>query len=92
MEIKYKKSCDSLTVYVYGELDECSASNAKNLLDRLLIDNINSKILVYCQMGRRSEEAVVILEDMGYKQVYNLKGGLENIWKNIVIYVFIGII
>ena len=51
MEIKYKKSCDSLTVYVYGELDECSASNAKNLLDRLLIDNIISKKVIFDLSG-----------------------------------------
>lgn len=37
------------------------------------------KILVYCQSGVRSKKALKILEDLGYKDVCNLKGGLENI-------------
>ena len=43
MEIKYKKNNCALTVYVYGELDECSASKAKDILDKVLLDNINIK-------------------------------------------------
>lgn len=39
----------------------------------------NKKILVYCQSGIRSAKAVEIMEDLGYTQVYNLKGGIENI-------------
>lgn len=37
------------------------------------------KILVCCEYGERSARAVEILEQLGYKEVYNLKGGLENI-------------
>ncbi len=51
MEIKYKKNNSSLTIYVYGELDECSASNAKNILDKLLLDNINVKDVVFDLSG-----------------------------------------
>ncbi len=51
MDIKYKKSENSLTVYVYGELDECSASNAKNILDKLLLDNLNSSKVVFDLSG-----------------------------------------
>ncbi len=51
MEIKYKKSQSSLTVYVYGELDECSASKAKSMLDKLLLDNINSESVVFDLSG-----------------------------------------
>lgn len=45
------------------------------------INNIarDKKILVYCQSGVRGKKALKILEDLGYKDVYNLKGGLENI-------------
>lgn len=43
------------------------------------IRNKQSKILVCCEYGIRSKQAVSILENMGYTQVYNLKGGLENI-------------
>ena len=41
--------------------------------------NKNKKILLCCQSGIRSGKAVEILEDIGYTQVYNLKGGIENI-------------
>ncbi len=40
MDIKYKKHNENLTIYVYGELDECSASNAKNILDKILLGNL----------------------------------------------------
>ena len=39
----------------------------------------NRTILVYCESGNRSKEAQSILEQLGYKEVYNLKGGLDNI-------------
>lgn len=37
------------------------------------------KILVCCSSGTRSKKAIEIMEDLGYKELYNLKGGLENI-------------
>ena len=43
------------------------------------IKNKNKKILVYCQSGVRSARAVGIMGELGYTQVYNLKGGIENI-------------
>lgn len=43
------------------------------------IKNKNRKVLVYCQSGIRSAKAVEIMEGLGYTQVYNLKGGIENI-------------
>lgn len=36
-------------------------------------------IITYCSSGARSKEAQEILETMGYENVYNLKGGLDNI-------------
>ncbi len=51
MEIKYKNSNLSLTIYVYGELDECSASNAKNIMDKLLLDNLNTKQVIFDLSG-----------------------------------------
>ena len=51
MDIKYKKTSTTLTVFVYGELDECSASNAKNILDKILLDNLNISKVVFDLSG-----------------------------------------
>lgn len=51
MEIKYKKSDNNLTLYIYGELDECSASTAKNILDKVINENLNSKKVIFDLSG-----------------------------------------
>ncbi len=51
MDIKYKKTSEALIVYVYGELDECTASNAKNILDKLLLDNLNISKVIFDLSG-----------------------------------------
>ena len=38
----------------------------------------NTTLLVYCQTGVRSGEAVKKLSEMGYTSLYNLDGGLLN--------------
>ena len=43
------------------------------------VKNKQNKLLICCQYGVRSKKAVQLLNDMGYTNVYNLKGGLENI-------------
>ncbi len=51
MEIKYKKFGSDLTVFVYGELDECSAKSAKTILDKVLNDNLNSSKVIFDLSG-----------------------------------------
>jgi rhodanese-related sulfurtransferase len=46
---------------------------------KIILNNYNNIIIVYCQMGARSIKAVSILNKMGYKNVYNLIGGLDSI-------------
>ena len=41
----------------------------------------DKKVLVYCRSGNRSATASRILEQMGIKNVYNLKGGIIE-WKS----------
>lgn len=64
--------------YEEGHLN--GAINIPSFSIKRNIDRINTdkKILVYCQSGIRSKKALKILEDLGVKNVYNLKGGLEN--------------
>ena len=40
MDIKYKKSQNNLKVFFSGEIDEYSAVNAREALDKLLVDNL----------------------------------------------------
>ncbi len=41
----------------------------------------DKKVLVYCRSGNRSATASKMLEQMGIKKVYNLKGGIIE-WKS----------
>ena len=43
------------------------------------VKNKEQKILVCCSSGMRSKKAIEIMENLGYKELYNLEGGLENI-------------
>ena len=51
MEIKYRKSSAVLTLYVYGELDECSSSNARQLIDKVINDNLGMSKVVFDLSG-----------------------------------------
>lgn len=51
MEVKYNKTSKALTLYVYGELDECTASTAKDILDKLIYDNVNTEKVVFDLSG-----------------------------------------
>ena len=44
-----------------------------------IIPDKEKTIILYCQSGIRSEKAYKILEKMGYTNLYNLEGGLDNI-------------
>lgn len=43
-----------------------------------IIINKNKPIVIYCSSGYRSKSAYKKLKNMGYTEVYNLYGGLEN--------------
>ena len=47
---------------------------AKNKLNK------KSIIIVYCSAGIRSKRAIQILEKLGYENLYNVEGGIENLW------------
>lgn len=44
-----------------------------------IILNNDMNVIVYCQSGERSKKACTVLCKLGYVNVYNLKGGLNNI-------------
>ena len=41
--------------------------------------NKESIIIVYCSAGVRSKRAVQTLRKLGYKNIYNIEGGIENL-------------
>ena len=51
MNVKYKKQAGYLTIYVYGELDEFSCSNAKNIIDKVFLNNTNVNQVVFDLSG-----------------------------------------
>ncbi len=51
-----------------------------NLKDRLKEIPDTQEVLVFCQSGKRSQEAVKMLEkDFGFRNLKNVEGGIENI-------------
>lgn len=44
-----------------------------------ILPDLNTTIIVYCQSGNRSNKAMEILKSKGYKNLYNIDGGLDNI-------------
>lgn len=38
-----------------------------------------SIIIIYCNAGIRSKRAIQILKKQGYKNLYNIEGGIENL-------------
>ena len=51
MEIKYIKNNLNLIIYIYGDLDECSASYAKVILDKLILSDLNINKVVFDLSG-----------------------------------------
>ena len=50
----------------------------QNSINKKIIDK-GRVIIVYCQSGIRSKKAIRILYKNGYKNLYHLKGGLDEI-------------
>ena len=57
-------------------LSEYDIKNKANML----LPNKNMNIIVYCSSGTRSKKAKEELQNMGYKNVYNLYNGFQNYW------------
>ena len=43
------------------------------------IQDKNKTIIVYCQSGVRSRKALLLLNSLGYNNVYELEGGIDGI-------------
>jgi rhodanese-related sulfurtransferase len=66
--------------------EEFSAGHLKgavniNFYDQTFEENIDSldkrkKYLVYCRSGGRSRQAMFLMRDLGFEEVFNLSGGI----------------
>ena len=50
-------------------VDEITADSAAEI-----IPSKDTPVMVYCRTGRRSERAASILEDLGYREIYDMGG------------------
>ncbi|RZP11165.1 MAG: rhodanese-like domain-containing protein [Flavobacteriales bacterium] len=88
--ISSSKESIILDVRTVEEYEEISIPNAllANILDPNEFMNEveklekNSKIFVYCRSGIRSQKACKILDQLGFKETYNLNGGILE-WKKL---------
>ncbi len=62
-----------------GTLEGAADPNYKHR-DHVLCQAYERPIVLYCQTGGRSAMATVTLNEMGFREVYNLAGGIE-IWE-----------
>ena len=67
--------------YLEGHFDNAILLPYFEILKRIesIIPDKEQVIVVYCQNGGRSKRAYKILKDMGYNNIYNLKGGREGV-------------
>ena len=85
---KWKDSANAVLLDVRSEQEvkEGALPNAQNIVyDESFADKLGSlpkdvPVFVYCAAGKRSAKAASILKEKGFKEVYQLKGGL-NAWK-----------
>ena len=83
----YKKSIilDVRTVEEYEEISMPNAILANILEPNEVMDVVEklekkTKIFVYCRSGIRSQKACNLLDQLGFKETYNLNGGILE-WK-----------
>jgi len=87
-DVKYKNTPNAilLDVRTEAEVKEGALPNAQNIVyddsfgDRVGTLSKEIPVFVYCAAGKRSAKAAEILKEKGFKEVYQLKGGLDA-WK-----------
>ncbi len=85
LEMMVEKGAILLDVRSPQEFEEGHLENAVLVPEYEIKEKINAivsnkmqTIIVYCSTGHRSQKAQLILQKLGYQQVYNLQNGLEN--------------
>ncbi len=85
-EMKELMAIDSLQLIDVRALEafqEGHLKGAQNLIydedfdKKIKLLDKNKPVAVYCRTGRRSKKCTAILKEAGFKQIYQLKGGLS---------------
>ena len=65
--------------YQGGHFPNATLINIKDadFTDRVSALDRSKPVFVYCASGIRSEKAVIVLNDLGFKEVYELQGGFN---------------
>jgi rhodanese-related sulfurtransferase len=65
--------------YAQGRIDGAINMNFNSTAFGGEVEKLNKAniYLVYCQRGHRSRQAMKIMESLGFKEIYNLSGGLN---------------
>lgn len=65
--------------FSHGHIENAINVDVDDILENVedLIPNKDKKIIVYCQSGNRSVTASKRLNELGYKNIYNLLGGFN---------------
>ena len=68
--------------YQDGHIENAQNINVQSADFKAKMENFDKDkpIYIYCRSGARSAKAGKILEDMGFKEIYDLKGGILS-WK-----------
>lgn len=66
------------------EFNESNLKNSHNIcvtdddfVEKVLHLNKNKPIYVYCRSGKRSSQAVEILQNLGFKEIFHFSGGIK---------------
>lgn len=52
--------------------------NDSDFLERMKLLDREKPLLIYCAVGGRSTKATDLIVDLGFKQIYNYKGGMQD--------------
>jgi len=72
LDVRTKEECSESKIPGSFNIDYYS-ENFKDNLDKL---NKNLNYYIYCRSGNRSGKTVIILKEKGFKNVFNLEGGI----------------
>ncbi len=77
-----------IDVRTYSEFNEGHLKNAKNICvtdddfeDIVAKLNKDEPVYLYCRSGKRSARAAEILKNLGFKEIYDMDGGILK-WQN----------